>query len=146
MILVRIPAVGSVISYSYLWKEEHEKGQIEGLKLRPCVVMVVGADGGELVVAPITHSPTNTEGIELNHALKRRLGLDDEKSWLILTEVNIFRWRGPDVVIPPFLTGCIRRIHAAIFSFMAGVMPPMPRCPAMVCLQTMRGMFGRSLL
>ena len=36
-------------------------------------------------------------------------------------------------VIPPFLTGCIRRIHAAIFSFWAGVMPPMP-------------MFGRSLL
>ena len=36
-------------------------------------------------------------------------------------------------VIPPFLTGCIRRIHAAIFSFWAGVMPPIP-------------MFGRSLL
>jgi hypothetical protein len=36
-------------------------------------------------------------------------------------------------VIPPFLTGCICRTYAAIFSFMAGVMPPMP-------------MFGRSLL
>ena len=36
-------------------------------------------------------------------------------------------------VIPPFLMGCMRRIHAAIFSFWAGVMPPMP-------------MFGRSLL
>jgi hypothetical protein len=36
-------------------------------------------------------------------------------------------------VISPFLTGCIRRTYAAIFSFMAGVMPPMP-------------MFGRSLL
>ena len=36
-------------------------------------------------------------------------------------------------VISPFLTGCIRRIYAAIFSFMAGVMPPMP-------------MLGRSLL
>ena len=36
-------------------------------------------------------------------------------------------------VIFPFLTGCIRRTYAAIFSFMAGVMPPMP-------------MFGRSLL
>jgi transposase len=51
-----------------------------------------------------------------------------------------------DLVIPPFLTGCGRRTHAAIFSFMAGVMPPMPRCPAMVCLQTMKGMLGRSLL
>ena len=38
-----------------------------------------------------------------------------------------------DAVIPPFLTGCIRRTYAAIFSFCAGVTPPMP-------------MFGRSLL
>lgn len=36
-------------------------------------------------------------------------------------------------VISPSLTGCIRRIHAAIFNFMTGVMPPMP-------------MLGRSLL
>ena len=36
-------------------------------------------------------------------------------------------------VIPRFLTGCICRTYAAIFSFWAGVTPPMP-------------MFGRSLL
>lgn len=29
-------------------------------------------------------------------------------------------------VIPPFLMGSSRRIQAAVFSFMAGVMPPMP--------------------
>jgi hypothetical protein len=29
-------------------------------------------------------------------------------------------------VIPPFLAGCGCRTYAAIFSFMAGVMPPMP--------------------
>ena len=38
-----------------------------------------------------------------------------------------------EMVISPFLTGCICRTYAAIFSFMAGVMPPMP-------------MLGRSLL
>jgi hypothetical protein len=37
------------------------------------------------------------------------------------------------LVIPPLLSGCIGRTYAAIFSFWAGVMPPMP-------------MFGRSLL
>ena len=37
------------------------------------------------------------------------------------------------MVILPVLTGRDRRTHAAIFSFMAGVTPPMP-------------MFGRSLL
>ena len=36
-------------------------------------------------------------------------------------------------VIPPFLMGVSRRIHAAVFSFIAGVMPPM-------------AMLGRSLL
>jgi site-specific DNA recombinase len=40
---------------------------------------------------------------------------------------------GGGKVIPPFLTGCNSRTYAAIFSFMAGVMPPMPT-------------FGRSLL
>ena len=36
-------------------------------------------------------------------------------------------------VIPPFLMGLSRRIHAAVFSFMAGVIPPL-------------AMLGRSLL
>ena len=45
--------------------------------------------------------------------------------------VDVHKAQGP--VIPPFLTGCIRRTYAAIFSFCAGVTPPMP-------------MFGRSLL
>jgi transposase len=39
---------------------------------------------------------------------------------------------GPSVILP-FLTGLYRRIHAASFSFWAGVIPPMP-------------IFGRSLL
>ncbi len=41
--------------------------------------------------------------------------------------------QGGEQVIPPFLTGFGRRLHAAIFSFWSGVMPPMP-------------MFGRSSL
>jgi hypothetical protein len=40
---------------------------------------------------------------------------------------------GGHLVIPPFLVGFWRRIHAANCSFWAGVMPPMP-------------MFGRSWL
>jgi len=52
-----------------------------------------------------------------------------------VTQQTYYRWRKEygGMVISPFLTGCIRRTYAAIFSFMAGVMPPMP-------------MFGRSLL
>ena len=43
------------------------------------------------------------------------------------------RKRCERTVIIPFLSGRISGLHAASFSFMAGVMPPMP-------------MFGRSLL
>jgi hypothetical protein len=43
------------------------------------------------------------------------------------------RRRVDRTVIIPFLSGRIIGLHAASFSFMAGVMPPMP-------------MFGRSLL
>jgi hypothetical protein len=52
----------------------------------------------------------------------------------VLTDNGIqFTNRALGRVISPFLTGCIRRTYAAIFSFMAGVIPPMP-------------MLGRSLL
>jgi len=34
------PQVGLVISYSYLWSEEAERGQIEGRKDRPCAIIV----------------------------------------------------------------------------------------------------------
>ena len=46
---------------------------------------------------------------------------------------NLFWLTDEQMVILPVLTGRDRRTHAAIFSFMAGVTPPMP-------------MLGRSLL
>lgn len=39
---------------------------------------------------------------------------------------DILKGGAGDEVIPPFFTGLRSRIHAAIFSFCAGVMPPMP--------------------
>ena len=40
--------------------------------------------------------------------------------------VEFFDFRINEMVIPPFLMGLSHRIHAAVFSFIAGVMPPMP--------------------
>jgi hypothetical protein len=56
-------------------------------------------DGERIVtVAPITHRPPGdaNDGVELPLAVKRRLGLDDQRSWIIATEVNRFLWPGPD--------------------------------------------------
>ena len=54
------PVPGLVIRYSYLWASEHARGQEEGVKDRPCAVVLASADeaGGPIVtVLPITHTP-----------------------------------------------------------------------------------------
>jgi len=93
---------GLVIRYSYLWLADHLRGEEEGVKDRPCaVVLVTTGEGGEQVVTllPITHSPPSTpqHAVEIPAAVKRRLGLDDARSWVVLTEANRFIWPGVDL-------------------------------------------------
>ena len=96
------PVPGLVIRYSYLWADEHERGQEEGLKDRPCAIILVttNEEGEKLVtVLPMTHAPASDPAlaVEIPAATKRRLGLDDARSWVVLTEANRFRWPGPDL-------------------------------------------------
>ena len=54
------PVPGLVLRYGYLWFDQHRRGQEEGSKDRPCVVVLaVQQDDGDTVVmvVPITHSP-----------------------------------------------------------------------------------------
>jgi hypothetical protein len=96
------PVPGLVIRYSYLWLEEHRKGREDGVKDRPCaVILVTQDDDGEkrVTVLPVTHSPPSDPALvmEIPAETKRRLGLDDERSWIVLTEANQFLWPGPDL-------------------------------------------------
>ena len=96
------PVAGLVIRYSYLWRAEHLGGRDEGFKDRPCaVILVTRTDEGEEIVTvlPITHSPPREEdlAVEIPVATKNRLGLDGERSWVVLTEANRFIWPGPDL-------------------------------------------------
>lgn len=96
------PVQGLVIRYSYLWHSEHLRGQEEGLKDRPCaVVLTTTQENGKEVVSvlPITHTPPSelASAVEIPAATKVRLGLDGERSWIVLTEVNRFVWPGPDL-------------------------------------------------
>lgn len=64
------------------------------------VVVARFVSGGQtqLLVAPVTHSePKSGEGIEIPPPVKRHLGLDRERSWIVTTELNRFNWPGPDV-------------------------------------------------
>lgn len=96
------PEPGMVISYAYLWRYEHEAGHDEGRKNRPCVIVLSVEHKNEsrsVTVAPITHrQPADaTTGLELPPRIKQHLGLDNEKSWVILSEVNQFVWPGFDL-------------------------------------------------
>jgi mRNA-degrading endonuclease toxin of MazEF toxin-antitoxin module len=88
-----IPEPGLVVRYGYLWRSEHKRGQEEGRKDRPCViVLTVRQETGRSVVlvAPITHAPpkTSDEAVEIPLQTKQRLGLDDARSWVVVNEVN----------------------------------------------------------
>jgi len=96
------PKPGLVISYSYLWHPEYKKSREEGVKDRPCVIVIavqVVAGRYLVTVAPVTHSaPARPEdAVEIPAKTKQRLGLDPERSWVVVNEVNDFVWPGPDV-------------------------------------------------
>ena len=93
------PEPGLVISYSYLWRHEHAGGIEEG----PCVILVVveQQQSGDIVVVaqPITHRPPDDAhtAVEMPQAVKRHLGLDFERSWIVVNEANQFLWTGYDL-------------------------------------------------
>jgi hypothetical protein len=96
------PRPGLVIGYRHLWHSESVSGQVEGGKARPCVVVLSVRDcsGDKVVtVAPITHSVPADHGVAVEIPLptKVRLGLDDERARVIVSEVNRFIWPGPDM-------------------------------------------------
>lgn len=115
------PVPGLVIRYTYLWWQEQENGAEEGRKDRPCAIVAavqVDSKGSvNTLVLPITHShPEALEtALEIPAVTKSRLGLDAERSWILIDEWNEFVWPGPD----------LRRVPGADDRSVAyGVLPP----------------------
>ena len=89
-----------------MWAREAERGQDEGLKDRPAVVVIariVRETQTEITVAPVTHSMPDApqDAVEIPARVKRQLGLDNERSWIVTSELNRFVWPGPDIRIAP---------------------------------------------
>ncbi|WP_371424519.1 hypothetical protein [Tardiphaga sp.] len=96
------PVPGLVIRYSFLWNHEAKAGNEDGSKDRPCAVLLATTikDGEQIVtVLPVTHTPPADErlAVEIPAGTKTRLGLDDARSWIVLSEANRFQWPGPDL-------------------------------------------------
>lgn len=93
---------GLVLRYSYLWAADAERGDEEGRKDRPAVVVLareIVRNSLVVTVAAITHSPPRdgSLAVAVGPAIKKRLGLDDEASWIVTSELNAFVWPGPDL-------------------------------------------------
>jgi len=97
-----LPYVGAVIRYGYLWRDEARAGREEPRKWRPCVILTVDRQAArtEVSVAPITHTePEAAYAIRLSTRTLQRLTFDArEPSWINAQEINVFHWRGVDVV------------------------------------------------
>jgi hypothetical protein len=100
-VIPKDPYEGLVFRFGYLWHDEYQRNVLhEGAKHRPTVVVMkyeamTGLPGRVAVsVCPITHR--ETEGAtRIPDAIKRRMGLDDEQSWVVTSEVNRFFWPTP---------------------------------------------------
>ncbi|MBU6297350.1 MAG: type II toxin-antitoxin system PemK/MazF family toxin [Alphaproteobacteria bacterium] len=97
-----VPEPGLVISYAHLWHRERGEKKTEGVKDRPCVIVLKIERQNEMVVvtvSPITHRQPSSEtpALELPQSVKRHLGYDSEKSWIVLDEINQFAWPGFDL-------------------------------------------------
>jgi hypothetical protein len=97
------PEPGLVIRYSYLWHSEHREGREEGVKDRPCAIVasIVSLEDGttRVLALPVTRTPPGNASlaIEIPAGVKRRLKLDTEQSWVVISEWNEFVWPGPDL-------------------------------------------------
>jgi hypothetical protein len=96
------PAPGLVIRYSYLWRREQLEGREEAQKDRLCaLVAAIRNESGDqrVLVLPVTHVAPDAEtvAIGLPPFVKQRLGLDDARSWIVISEYNDFTWPGPDL-------------------------------------------------
>ena len=97
-----VPRPGLVIRYSYLWESEARQGREEGIKDRHCAIILVLLREGEhpiVRVLPVTHAlPADpADALKIPQPTKQRLGLDSERSWVVLSEANDFIWPGPDL-------------------------------------------------
>ncbi len=98
------PVEGLVIRYDFLWQNEYQRGRIEGQKERPCAIVIAAPEQNgvveRVIVAPITHAKPldGVQAIEIPQKVKRHLGLDAERSWIIIDDLNRVRWDDPGIV------------------------------------------------
>ena len=111
------PRPGLVIRYDYLWTREAAAGR-EGKERPACLVAAMDSVASPrfVVILPITHTPPDkdTVGVEIPAKVRQAIGLDDEPSWVIVSEHNVDEWPNGGLAPVPGRPG--------VFSY--GFIPP----------------------
>lgn len=114
------PKPGLVIRFDYLWRDEQMRGQEDGGKDRPCVIVVATkerADGSRrIMVCPITHSPAqgNQTAVKIPPKLARALDLDEGRMWIKTHELNAFTWEKDRIPVGMVKTPGGKWIHGIV--------------------------------
>lgn len=112
------PRPGLVIRYDYLWTREAAAGRDQGKERPACLVAATDSASSPrfVVILPITHTPPagGTVGLAIPAKVRETLGLDDEPSWIIVSEHKVDEW--PNAGLAP-LPG-----RPGVFSY--GFVPP----------------------
>lgn len=112
------PEPGLVVRYDYLWSHEAAAG-IEQGKDRPACLIAASDRAVQprfVVLLPITHQAPagDSVGVEIPAKVKNALGLDDERSWVIVSEHNVDEW--PNAGLTP--------VPGSNSDFAYGFLPP----------------------
>jgi hypothetical protein len=90
------PKPGLVIRYDYLWTREAAAGKQQSKDRPACLVAASDSTVAPrfVVILPITHSaPTgDTVGIEIPPKVAQALGLDEARSWVVVSDHNVDEW------------------------------------------------------
>ena len=112
------PEPGLVFRYDYLWLGETSSARTSEKERPACLVATLDdeADPQPVAILPITHSRPReaTVGIEIPQAVAEKLGLDDARNWIIVSEANVDLWPNAGLAPLPGMRG----------SYAYGFLPP----------------------
>lgn len=109
-------SLGLVVRYEYIWHRHAEDGADTAEKVRPACVAFTYDDpehGPSVMLLPISHFPPSGDqvAVEIPYNVKENLGLDNDRSWVYLSECNIDSWPNPDLRQLPHQPGVFAYGH-----------------------------------
>jgi len=126
------PEPGLVIRYDYLWLRERGSARTSGKERPACLVATLNEETNPklVLILPITHSRPrgDTVGVEIPAKVCERLGLDDARSWIVISEANVDFWPNAGLApvpgrrgayaygfLPPALFQTVRQSFVTLF-------------------------------